>query len=66
MKITAKLYQDRNFPTLEIPISGENIFHKIFESITVADFASCFIAEKYGTNPDGVPMVEEFKKLIEQ
>lgn len=65
MKITSKLYQDRNLKTLEIKMSGKNIYHKIFNTLTIADFASHFTAEKYGLDSEQVPMVEEFKKIIE-
>jgi hypothetical protein len=65
MDITSKLYQDRNLKTLEIEINGKNIYHKIFNTLTIADFASHFTAEGYDLESEQVPMVEEFKKIIE-
>ena len=65
MKITAKLYEDRGLKTCDVVMSGENIFYKIFSSLTIADFVSYFTAEGYGLESEQVPMVEEFKKLIE-
>lgn len=64
MAITAKLYEDRKLPTYSITLSGSSIFHKIFNSLTLADFAAYFTAEAYGLESEQVPMVEEFKKLI--
>lgn len=64
MAITAKLYEDRKLPTHSITLSGSSIFHKIFNSLTLADFAAYFTAEAYGLESEQVPMVEEFKKLI--
>lgn len=66
MAITAKLYEDRKLPTHSITLSGRNIFHKIFNSLTLADFAAYFTAEAYGLDSEQVPMVEEFKKLISE
>ena len=65
MNIVAKLYKERDLPTCEIKVSGENIYHKIFNTLTIADFAAYFTAEGYGLESEQVPMVEEFKKLIE-
>jgi len=64
MDITIKLYKDRNLKTCKFAISGENIFHKIFNTLVVADFAAYFTALGYGLESEQVPMVEEFKKLI--
>ncbi len=65
MQITRKLYEDRNLKTCAIEISGENIFHKIFSTLAIADYATYFTADIYGLESEQVPMVEEFKKLIE-
>ncbi len=74
MDITAKLYQDRGLPVAKVPAfakamadkppQGDNIFHKIFSSLVLADWAAYYIACHYGVDPDGVPMVEELKQLI--
>jgi glucose/mannose-6-phosphate isomerase len=66
MEITTKLYEDRKLKVFEIDISNNNIFHKIFKTLTIADFAAYFTAESYGLESEQVPMVEEFKKLIEK
>ncbi len=65
MSITQKLYQDKKLPCFEIKMEGNNIFEKIFYTLTIADFAAYFTAEIYGLESEQVPMVEEFKKLIE-
>lgn len=66
MLVTEKLYKERNLKTYNIDISGKNIFHKIFSNLLVADFTAYFTAEGYGLESEQVPMVEEFKKLIEK
>lgn len=66
MEITKKLYEERKLKTCEIILSGENIFHKIFNTLTLADFTAYSTALEYGLESEQVPMVEEFKKLIEK
>lgn len=64
MKITTKLYADRNLPSKIITSDEENKFLKIFNSIVLAEFTAYFTAERYGLESEQVPMVEEFKKMM--
>lgn len=64
MEITAELYRARDLPTNWVEFSGENVLHKIFNSLALADFTADFTAEGYGLEPESVPMVEEFKKWL--
>lgn len=64
MEVTAKLYRDRGFAVEEIELSGGNIWEKIFSSTLLADWTAYYLAESYGADPESVPLVEEFKKLI--
>ncbi len=64
MEVLKKLYKDRSLPVTEIAIEGKNTFDKIFSSLILADWTAYHTAELYGVEPDAVPMVEEFKKLI--
>jgi len=64
MDVTATLYRDRKLRTHDIKLSGDSVFHAIFNTLTIADFAAYFTAEGYGLESEQVPMVEEFKKLI--
>jgi len=76
MKTLKKLYEDRNLQTETIELkparnashndAGEekNIWHKIFSSLVLADWTAYYTALEYGLEPEQVPMVEEFKKLI--
>ncbi len=65
MEITKKLYQHRGLPVEEVSIEGEGPFYKIFSSLLLADWVAYHTAKLYGAEPNDVPMVEEFKKLIE-
>jgi len=66
MKVTCKLYEDRNLKTHNIAISGDNIYHKIFSTLTKVDFATHFTALEYGLESEKIPMIDEFKKLMER
>lgn len=58
------LYINRGFKVEVIELTGENIFVKIFSSLLLADWASYYTALNYGHEPEQVPIVEEFKKMI--
>lgn len=64
MVVLKELYQARKLPVVEIPLTGQNIFHKIFSSLVLADWTAYYTAEGYGVESEAVPMVEEFKKLV--
>jgi hypothetical protein len=49
---------------LALEIGGRTRSHKIFSSLILADWAAYYLALKYNVEPEQVPMVEEFKKLI--
>jgi len=64
MEVLEKLYKDRGLPVENFELKGDGVWHKIFSVLLVADWASYYIARGYGLDPEQVPMVEEFKKLI--
>ncbi len=64
MAVCRKLYENRGLPVTAVPLSGATVFEKIFNSLLLADWVAFHTALSYGVSPDGVPMVEEFKKLI--
>lgn len=64
MRVLAGLYRQRGLSVEIIPLRGQNIWLKIFSSLILADWASYYTACEYGVEPEQVPMVEEFKKLI--
>jgi len=65
MEVIQKLYKDRGLPVETIDLTGENKLARIFSSLLVADWFALHTAEQYGLESEQVPMVEEFKKLIE-
>jgi glucose/mannose-6-phosphate isomerase len=64
MEVTEKLYNDRKLQAKMIRLKGSNKFLKVFNSLILASFTAFFTAKIYGLEPEAVPMVEEFKKMI--
>lgn len=64
MEVTERLYRARKFPMENVRLKGESALHKIFSSLTLADWIAFYSARQYGLEPEQVPMVEEFKRII--
>lgn len=64
MLVLRKLYEDRGLPVKVVQLKGQSVFEKIFNSIMLADWTAFYLSKIYETDPQNVPMVEEFKKLI--
>ncbi|MEK7520190.1 MAG: SIS domain-containing protein [Patescibacteria group bacterium] len=64
MRVCKELYEARGVPVTVHTLAGETMLEKIFRASLVADWAAYYLAQQYGTEPEQVPMVEEFKKLI--
>ena len=63
MEVMEDLLRERKLKFEAIDLEGDE-FHKIFGSLLVADWAAYYLAYHYGSDPEAVPMVEKFKKLI--
>ena len=64
MKVLEKLYKDKELSVDVIDIKGENEYYKVFGSLILADWTAYYTAQNYGLDPEQVPMIKEFKKLI--
>lgn len=64
MDITEKLLKEKEFETVNVEIAGSSAWHKIFSSLLTADWTAYYLALHYGAEPEQVPMVEEFKKMM--
>lgn len=63
-RVMRKLYAARKFVVSPVPLEGKSVFEKIFSSLILADWTAYHTSKIYGTEPEQVPMVEEFKELI--
>lgn len=64
MNVTERLYRERGLPVEVAVLNGKTVWHKIFSSLVLADWATYYTAQEYGLEATEVPMVEEFKRLI--
>ena len=65
MELTEKLYRERDLPVEVLTLRGSSIFHKIFNSLILADWTCYYTALQYNLEPEQEPMIEEFKRLIQ-
>ncbi|MDP3947835.1 MAG: SIS domain-containing protein [bacterium] len=63
-RVLKEMYEARKLPVTVLELTGRNRFHKIFASLLAADWAAYHLARHYGTEPEAVRMVEEFKKRM--
>ncbi len=64
MSTLESMYKERGFPVTTIKLEGRSILERIFYSVSLADLTTYFLAELLGRDPDGEPMIEDFKKRI--
>jgi glucose/mannose-6-phosphate isomerase len=61
---TAKLLKGKGVESEIIDMEGNDVFYKMFSSITIADWASYYLALEYSQDPTPVDMVEELKIIL--
>ncbi|HVM76902.1 MAG TPA: SIS domain-containing protein [Candidatus Paceibacterota bacterium] len=64
MNVLEKLLRDRGFKAEIVLLQGKNPIHKIFNALVLGDWTAYHSGKLYGIDPEEVPMVEEFKKMI--
>ncbi len=64
MDVLRSLYKKRGLLVVEIQMETLPRLAKIFSTIVLGDWAAYYTARQYGGEPEQVPMVEQFKKLI--
>jgi glucose/mannose-6-phosphate isomerase len=64
MEVLAELYDKRGLRVEILQLTGQSVFEKVFNSLLLADWTALSLSALYTTEPEKVPLVEEFKKLI--
>lgn len=64
MEVIEGLLQEKGYPVTRLYLEGEFPFEKIFRSLILADWFSLGVTQKNGSEPEQVPMIEEFKKRL--
>ncbi|KKQ35610.1 MAG: Mannose-6-phosphate isomerase / glucose-6-phosphate isomerase [Microgenomates group bacterium GW2011_GWA2_37_6] len=61
---TAQLLSNQRIESEIIDMDGDDVFSKMFLSISLADWTSYYLALEYGQDPTPVEMVEKLKKIL--
>ncbi|MDP3799922.1 MAG: SIS domain-containing protein [bacterium] len=61
---TKNILEQQGFEVDVLPFFGDTKTEIIFNSLLLADHISLGLAEYYGNDPEQVPLVEKFKKII--
>lgn len=64
MKKLEEILQEKGFGVTSIFLEGDTVIEKIFRSIVLADWTTLGLAQEYNTEPEAVPLIEDFKKRI--
>jgi glucose/mannose-6-phosphate isomerase len=64
MRTVEDMYQEKGYNTTSVFLEGENEMEKVFNSIILSNWIALKLAEIYSTQPQEVPLIEEFKKRI--
>lgn len=63
-KATAKIISKSGVDSYLVNMEGNTVFGKIFESISLADWTSYYLALEYNQDPTPVRLVEKLKKTL--
>ena len=59
-----KIFRHNGSVVIRVTEVAENMMLRIFYSILIADYASYYLAQKHGFNPDESMLIEDFKRMI--
>ena len=64
MEIIERQYKERGLQVEALKLKGKSLPERIFSSLVLADWTAWYTANEYGTEPEEVLMIKEFKKRI--
>jgi glucose/mannose-6-phosphate isomerase len=62
--VFSELMKEKNLPVEVYEMKGENLLEEMLSTYMFIDFATYYLAEAYGIDPEPVKMVEDFKKRL--
>ncbi len=65
MEFCKKLYENREFDVEILNLKGDSFLEKAFNILLMADFCSYYLSKLYGAEFEKTPMIEEFKKMMQ-
>ncbi len=66
MRTVEELYQERGFDVISVYLEGDTVIEKVFKSIILSNWIAFYVSELNSSDPEGVPLIEEFKKRIKK
>ena len=63
MTVLKRILEEKRFRVFPIPFTSASI-RSVFETMLFGDWIAYYLAKSSGANPNTVPLVEKFKKLI--
>ena len=64
LEALTSLLKEKGIESEIINMEGNNVFSKMFSSVSLADWTSYYLALEYGQDPTPVDMVESLKKIL--
>lgn len=64
MEVASQLFEERGYSVTNLHLSGSSVFEKIFSSLLIADWTAFELAKIKGTDPQSVPLIEDFKNRL--
>lgn len=64
MQLVERMYEERGIEVIRKEFTGEECITRYLRSVLTAAWTALSLSKKYGTEPNEVPMVEEFKKQL--
>lgn len=64
MEICADLYKERGLTLINYEVKGSTPVERALSTLLVEDWSALYASERYGTESDAVPMVEDFKQRL--
>lgn len=64
MELTRELMEKNGLPVKTVLLEGKTRWHQIFNCLVLADWVSFYLAQIYGSDPETVPLIEEFKQRL--
>jgi glucose/mannose-6-phosphate isomerase len=64
MEVTKQLLQAKDFPVLQLRLSGPNKLARMFSALLLGSYVSYFLALQQGVDPTPIEMVDELKRKL--
>jgi glucose/mannose-6-phosphate isomerase len=64
MSVASQIFEEKGYSVTNLHLSGAGVLEKAFSSLLIADWAALELAKIKGTDPQSVPLIEDFKKRL--